>query len=167
MEKLLREIRSCSVCKKILPNKPRPIVQAGIHSKVVIIGHPEVDFSLLAPGDPAPARFDVFAWQTQLNGKDIHRSERQYSQCCVLLTRFAARIRPANALQHLIAIILTTPFYLSSLLHPAPPPPYSSRSLCQTLCMAQNKRPRAFTHGGSCTHTFRRTAPKRLRDSNV
>jgi uracil-DNA glycosylase len=38
MEKLLREIRYCTVCKKMLPNKPRPIVQAGIHSKVVIIG---------------------------------------------------------------------------------------------------------------------------------
>ena len=37
MEKLLKEIRSCTVCKKFLPNKPRPILQAGIHSKIVII----------------------------------------------------------------------------------------------------------------------------------
>jgi uracil-DNA glycosylase len=38
MQKLLTEIRSCTVCKKFLPNKPRPILQAGIHSKIIIIG---------------------------------------------------------------------------------------------------------------------------------
>ena len=38
MEKLLNEIRSCTVCKKFLPNKPRPIVQASKQSKIVIIG---------------------------------------------------------------------------------------------------------------------------------
>jgi uracil-DNA glycosylase len=38
MKKLLLEIRACSVCKKFLPNKPRPILQASIHSKIIIIG---------------------------------------------------------------------------------------------------------------------------------
>jgi uracil-DNA glycosylase len=38
MEKLLKEIRSCTVCKKFLPNAPRPIIQAGKNSKIVIIG---------------------------------------------------------------------------------------------------------------------------------
>jgi uracil-DNA glycosylase len=38
MKKLLSEIRACTVCTKFLPNKPRPIVQACIHSKIVIIG---------------------------------------------------------------------------------------------------------------------------------
>lgn len=38
MKKLLSEIRTCTVCTKFLPNKPRPIVQASIHSKIVIIG---------------------------------------------------------------------------------------------------------------------------------
>lgn len=38
MEKLLAEIRKCSVCKNHLPNKPRPIIQASIESKIVIIG---------------------------------------------------------------------------------------------------------------------------------
>jgi len=75
--------------------------------KVVIIGPPEVDFSLLAPGDPAPARFDIFAWQTQLNGKDVHRSQWQDAHRRVLLTRFAARIRPADTLKHLIHRAIT------------------------------------------------------------
>ncbi|MFW2478243.1 MAG: uracil-DNA glycosylase family protein [Sediminibacterium sp.] len=38
MNKLLTEIRACTVCKNQLPNKPRPIVQASVHSKIVIIG---------------------------------------------------------------------------------------------------------------------------------
>ena len=38
MKKLLEEIRACTVCKKYLPNKPNPIVQAGIQSRIVIIG---------------------------------------------------------------------------------------------------------------------------------
>ena len=28
----------CTVCKKNLPNAPKPVLQAGIHSKIVIIG---------------------------------------------------------------------------------------------------------------------------------
>jgi uracil-DNA glycosylase family 4 len=38
MKKLLTEIRACTVCTKYLPNKPRPIIQAGINAKIVIIG---------------------------------------------------------------------------------------------------------------------------------
>jgi uracil-DNA glycosylase len=38
MKKLLTEIRACVVCKKMLPNKPRPIVQAGADAKIIIIG---------------------------------------------------------------------------------------------------------------------------------
>jgi uracil-DNA glycosylase len=38
MKQLLADIRACTVFKKMLPNKPRPIVQASIHSKIVIIG---------------------------------------------------------------------------------------------------------------------------------
>lgn len=38
MEELLKEIRSCQVCKEYLPNEPRPIVQASPSSKIVIIG---------------------------------------------------------------------------------------------------------------------------------
>jgi uracil-DNA glycosylase len=38
MKKLLLEIRGCTVCKKFLPNIPRPILQAAIDSKIIIIG---------------------------------------------------------------------------------------------------------------------------------
>lgn len=38
MHNLLTEIRSCMVCKTLLPNTPRPIVQASTTSKIVIIG---------------------------------------------------------------------------------------------------------------------------------
>lgn len=38
MKKMLLEIRACTVCKKFLPNAPKPVLQAGIHSKIVIIG---------------------------------------------------------------------------------------------------------------------------------
>ncbi len=38
MEQLLSQIRACTVCKKFLPNKPRPILQASVHSKIIIIG---------------------------------------------------------------------------------------------------------------------------------
>jgi uracil-DNA glycosylase len=38
MKKLLSEIRDCTVCKKFLPNAPRPIVQASSQSKILIIG---------------------------------------------------------------------------------------------------------------------------------
>lgn len=38
MRKLLAEIRACTVCTNHLPNEPRPILQASIHSKIIIIG---------------------------------------------------------------------------------------------------------------------------------
>ncbi|MGB4845014.1 MAG: uracil-DNA glycosylase family protein [Ferruginibacter sp.] len=38
MDKLLKDIRSCVVCEKFLPNAPRPIIQAGKNSKIIIIG---------------------------------------------------------------------------------------------------------------------------------
>lgn len=39
MQKLLKEIRSCSVCKAHLPLGPRPIVAAHRDAKILIIGH--------------------------------------------------------------------------------------------------------------------------------
>jgi uracil-DNA glycosylase len=38
MRKLLLEIRQCAVCKKFLPNAPRPVLQAGVNAEIVIIG---------------------------------------------------------------------------------------------------------------------------------
>lgn len=38
MKKLLSEIRDCTVCKKFLPNAPRPVLQAGKNSRIIIIG---------------------------------------------------------------------------------------------------------------------------------
>lgn len=38
MDKLLSEIRNCTVCRDFLPNAPRPIIQASTTSKIVIIG---------------------------------------------------------------------------------------------------------------------------------
>jgi len=38
MDKILSEIRNCTVCKEFLPNTPKPIIQASSASKIVIIG---------------------------------------------------------------------------------------------------------------------------------
>lgn len=38
MKKLLAEIRACVVCHKFLPNAPRPVLQASVSSKIIIIG---------------------------------------------------------------------------------------------------------------------------------
>ena len=38
MNKLLSEVRACTVCANFLPNTPRPIVQASVDAKIVIIG---------------------------------------------------------------------------------------------------------------------------------
>lgn len=38
MDKLLTEIKKCTVCKDILPNNPKPIIQVSTASKIVIIG---------------------------------------------------------------------------------------------------------------------------------
>lgn len=38
MEKILSEVRNCTICKSFLPNVPRPIIQASSSSKILIIG---------------------------------------------------------------------------------------------------------------------------------
>ncbi len=38
MDELLQEIRKCTVCEKFLPFLPRPILQASVSSKILIIG---------------------------------------------------------------------------------------------------------------------------------
>ena len=38
MQKLLQEIRACTVCEKELPLGPRPIVAASASSKIAVIG---------------------------------------------------------------------------------------------------------------------------------
>ena len=38
MNKLLTEIRNCTVCEKFLPFAPRPIVQASVNARILIIG---------------------------------------------------------------------------------------------------------------------------------
>lgn len=38
MQRLLNEIRCCTVCKEHLPNLPRPIVRASVDSQILIIG---------------------------------------------------------------------------------------------------------------------------------
>lgn len=62
MEKLLKEIRACEVCKKYLPNKPKPIVQASTESKILIIGQ--------APGQKV--QDSGIPWDDQ-SGKELRR----------------------------------------------------------------------------------------------
>lgn len=38
MKTLLHQIRKCEICKDFLPNKPKPILQADVKSKIIIIG---------------------------------------------------------------------------------------------------------------------------------
>jgi uracil-DNA glycosylase len=38
MKRLLKEISNCTICKKHLPFAPRPVLQAGSDSKIIIIG---------------------------------------------------------------------------------------------------------------------------------
>lgn len=38
MNRLLSEIRNCSICKDFLPNAPNPIIQASQSSKILVIG---------------------------------------------------------------------------------------------------------------------------------
>lgn len=38
MDELLEEIRQCQICEEHLPFAPKPVVQASVHSKIVIIG---------------------------------------------------------------------------------------------------------------------------------
>jgi uracil-DNA glycosylase len=38
IEKLLTEIRACTICRQFLPNYPKPIIRASKNSKILIIG---------------------------------------------------------------------------------------------------------------------------------
>lgn len=38
MKQLLKDISNCMICKKYLPNPPKPVLQADVHSKILIIG---------------------------------------------------------------------------------------------------------------------------------
>lgn len=38
MNELLKDIRACTVCRNYLPNAPKPIVQASVNSKILVIG---------------------------------------------------------------------------------------------------------------------------------
>lgn len=38
MEELLARIKNCDICKDHLPHSPRPVVQASVHSRILIIG---------------------------------------------------------------------------------------------------------------------------------
>lgn len=38
MKRLLNEISNCTICKKLLPFAPRPVLQAGPDAKIIIIG---------------------------------------------------------------------------------------------------------------------------------
>ncbi len=62
MKKLLENIKSCMICQKYLPNQPKPVLQAGIHSKIVIIGQ--------APGQKV--QNSGIPWD-DLSGKELRR----------------------------------------------------------------------------------------------
>jgi len=38
MDELLKDIRACTVCRDYLPNLPKPIVQASVNSRIMVIG---------------------------------------------------------------------------------------------------------------------------------
>jgi uracil-DNA glycosylase len=38
IEKLLTEVRACTICRQFLPNAPKPIIRASGNSKILIIG---------------------------------------------------------------------------------------------------------------------------------
>ena len=62
MDKLLREIKKCTVCEKFLPFSPRPIVQASINARILIIGQ--------APGQKVNA--SGIPWDDQ-SGNELRR----------------------------------------------------------------------------------------------
>jgi uracil-DNA glycosylase len=62
MEKLLKEIRSCTICQAFLPNLPKPIIRASEQSKVLIIGQ--------APGQKV--QNSGIPWD-DLSGKELRR----------------------------------------------------------------------------------------------
>ena len=62
MEKLLQEIRSCTICQNYLPNFPKPIIRASELSKILIIGQ--------APGQKV--QNSGIPWD-DLSGKELRR----------------------------------------------------------------------------------------------
>lgn len=62
MNQLLQEISRCTVCEKYLPNPPKPIIQAGVHSRIIIIGQ--------APGQKVQA--SGIPWDDQ-SGNELRR----------------------------------------------------------------------------------------------
>jgi uracil-DNA glycosylase len=62
MEKLLKEIRSCTICQDFLPNLPKPIIRASEQSKILIIGQ--------APGQKV--QNSGIPWD-DLSGKELRR----------------------------------------------------------------------------------------------
>ncbi len=62
MEKLLQEIRSCTICQDHLPNLPKPIIRASEQSKILIIGQ--------APGQKV--QNSGIPWD-DLSGKELRR----------------------------------------------------------------------------------------------
>jgi uracil-DNA glycosylase len=62
MKKLLLDIRACAICKHKLPNAPRPLVQADINSKIIIIGQ--------APGQKVQS--SGIPWDDQ-SGNELRR----------------------------------------------------------------------------------------------
>ncbi|AMP98024.1 Uracil-DNA glycosylase [Pedobacter cryoconitis] len=62
LEELLKEIRACIICKGQLPDFPRPVVQASVESKIVIIGQ--------APGQKV--QHSGIPWDDQ-SGNELRR----------------------------------------------------------------------------------------------
>ncbi len=62
MDKLLQEIRACSICQAYLPNLPKPIIRASEQSKILIIGQ--------APGQKV--QNSGIPWD-DLSGKELRR----------------------------------------------------------------------------------------------
>lgn len=62
MEKLLQEIRLCTICQDFLPNLPKPIIRASEQSKILIIGQ--------APGQKV--QNSGIPWD-DLSGKELRR----------------------------------------------------------------------------------------------
>ena len=58
----MREIKKCTVCEKFLPFSPRPIVQASINARILIIGQ--------APGQKVNA--SGIPWDDQ-SGNELRR----------------------------------------------------------------------------------------------
>lgn len=62
MDQLLNEIRKCTVCEKFLPFAPRPVIQASVNSRILIIGQ--------APG--TKVNLSGIPWDDQ-SGNELRR----------------------------------------------------------------------------------------------